>query len=75
MTPFHLEILLHFCTSNARFPREDAPAFHQYAMELVDKGVLLAVSGCSYEVTEKGKAWGLILCWKHRSLFLSTLGH
>jgi hypothetical protein len=56
MTPFHLEILLHYSYSNQPFERATASAHDEVARDLVKLGVL-EVCGDGYQGNDKGRAW------------------
>lgn len=53
MTPFHLEILLHYFSSGGDFPRQ-GPVLDDCRSELIEWGLLTEFP---YKVTDKGDAW------------------
>lgn len=63
MTPYNLEVLIHFHCSNAPFPREDASIFAETIEHMVNIGLLEwsdAIPGC--KITDRGRAHVHFLC-------------
>jgi hypothetical protein len=57
MSPFHLEILMHYLVSPAPF-RTDNQTFREYRQYWIETGCIEAgKSSGEYCVTDKGRAW------------------
>lgn len=57
MTPNDLEILLHHYVSPCEFPRREADAYKKAVKMFLADGVFDHEDDGGYRVTEKGKAW------------------
>lgn len=61
MTPYEIEIMLHFFCSNAEFARSDAPAYKGTIEKLRNVGLLSLLSG-QPKITARGIAYVKLLC-------------
>lgn len=57
-TPYEREILTHFYTTLAPFPREDAPLFLEVVEKFIDCGLLYRENG---EIVGSGDALGVYM--------------
>lgn len=61
-TPFELEVLIHFATSHAPFPRE-CPILEETCNNFINAGILSVdfnirtADKSIWSITEKGRAW------------------
>ena len=56
MTPNDIEVLIHFCTSHAKHPREDAPAVIEAIDSFYENGLIEPCKerDSGYQATERG---------------------
>jgi len=66
LTPYQLEVLLHYYACAGEFPRHAAPAFDGVIAEFIDDGILTTTEHvrklthggpAHYKITDRGKAW------------------
>ena len=63
MTPYNIELLIHFHCSNARFPRDEAPIFDETIQEMFKLGLLEpAPLPQVCKITDKGRAHVHFIC-------------
>ena len=62
-TPLYIEIVSHYCCSDAEFPRIDAPACQEAIENLVSDGLLeLTGETPAYRATDGARMWLSALC-------------
>lgn len=63
MTPYEIELMLHFYCSQAAFPRYCAPIYHETMMGLLDRGLVKTFdTEGNATLTDKGRAYIKLLC-------------
>ena len=62
MTPYQIEIMLHYNCSSAPFARAGAPIFRETVMGLIDDNLLRIEEGGIYRTTARGRKFVEMLC-------------